>query len=59
MKSIGTWWLRSKEDPRWDCSGRDDVGSFVMSNKCKEKLEELKKLYREPPKDLEFGYMKD
>ena len=55
----GTWWLRSKQDPRWNCNGRTDVGSFVMPQDCKNKLEELKTKLGEPPGDLEWGYMKD
>jgi hypothetical protein len=55
----GSWWLRSKKDPRWNCSGRADVGGLVMPYECEKKLEELKEKYGEPPEDLEWGYMKD
>ncbi|HXK38384.1 MAG TPA: hypothetical protein VJ579_04945 [Candidatus Paceibacterota bacterium] len=55
----GTWTLYSKSDPRWNASGADNVGAFVMPKGCKEKLEELKKVLGEPPEDLEWNYMKD
>lgn len=55
----GDWWLRSKSDPRWNSDGRTLVGGFVMPDECKQKLEELKGKLGEPPKDLEWGYMKD
>ena len=55
----GSWWLRSKSDPRWNSDGRTDVGGFVMPDECKQKLEELKKQLGELPEDLKWGYMKD
>jgi hypothetical protein len=55
----GTWWLRSEKDPRWNLEGRGLVGLFGKPAAAEEKIEELKKLYGEPPDDLEFGYMKD
>ena len=56
----GSWWLSSNEDSRWNCSGDSPfVGGFTMPDECEAKLEELKKKYGEPPKDLEWGYMKD
>ena len=55
----GSWWLLSKNDPRWNSNGQSDVGGFAMSEECKQKLEELKHQFGEPPGDLEWGYMKD
>jgi len=55
----GEWWLRSKQDPRWNCAGRDDVGGFMMPKKSKKKIEELTEKYGEAPADLTWGYMKD
>ena len=55
----GSWWLRSKTDPRWNCGGNAYVGGFVMPSECEKKLSELKKKLGNPPKDLEWGYMKD
>ena len=55
----GSWWFSSKSDPRWKGSGNGYVGGFVMSTACEQKIEKLKKKYGEPPKDLEWGYMKD
>ncbi len=54
----GEWWLRSRKDPRWNCSGSGYVGGFCMPPDCKQRVEELKKILGEPPDDLEYGYMK-
>ncbi len=62
MLKEGTWWLKSESDPRWNCSGRDNVGMFMTVEACPPALLELKKKTKElgiAPKDLEFGYMKD
>lgn len=56
----GTWWLSSKSDPRWDCSGRDRVGGFMCPSDARAAIEAKKEeLGCEPPEDLEYGYMKD
>ena len=56
----GSWWLNSKTDPRWNYNGRADcVGGFMMPDECQNKLKELKQKLGKPPKDLEWGYMKD
>lgn len=57
--TMGSWWLRSKSDSRWNADGRASVGMFGMPSECKEKVELLTLKYGEPPEDLEFGYMKD
>ena len=59
LLSTGTWWLKSKIDPRWNCSDSTDVGGFSMPDECRAALEALKKKYGNPPEDLEWGYMKD
>lgn len=59
MFANGSWWLRSKKDPRWNRDGRGLVGGFVMSKECEEAIERLKRRFGKPPKDLEVGYMKD
>jgi hypothetical protein len=56
----GSWWLHSDINPRWNTNGRSDcTGGFEMPPECKTKFEKLKKVLGKPPKDLEFGYMKD
>ena len=56
----GTWWLRSKKDPLWDANGEGTVGMFQMPKLAALHIEDMKKkLNKEPPEDLEFGYMKD
>lgn len=56
---LGSWWVASKLDPRWDKSG---VGKgFVISGGPKEALdwvEKCRKDYGDPPHDLEIGFMK-
>lgn len=54
----GSWSLRSKKDPRWNCSGRGIVGGF-MCPEANDAIEKLKKKYGKPPKDLELSAMKD
>lgn len=55
---MGSWWLRSKADPRWDSDGRGYIGGFQCLEASK-KIEELKELLGDPPHDLELGAMKD
>ncbi len=53
------WWVRSKSDKKWNCKGKSiilDKGSPNISFECPTVIEELKKLYGEPPRDLKFGY---
>jgi hypothetical protein len=56
----GSWWIRSKSDPRWDEKGRSPVvGGFVMPEECKRAIEQKKITLGEPPEDLTWNYMKD
>lgn len=56
----GSWTLRSKSDPRWNCSGQGEVGMFSIPRNAKKKVEKLKVEFGEaPPNDLEYSYMKD
>jgi hypothetical protein len=55
----GTWYLYSKTDTKWNCSGRCMCGGFSTPAEATAKLAELKKKYGAPPKDLEVGYEKD
>lgn len=61
MMRSGSWWVTSKLDPRWDKSGSSEfVGMFAMPEEAKQHIEDMKqKLQKEPPSDLEWGYMKD
>ena len=58
--SEGSWSLTSEKDPRWNCTGR---GYIMVCTGYAEgvdaKIEELKKLYGEPPDDLNLSAMKD
>lgn len=56
----GTWWVSSKSDPRWDKSGRGC--GFALSggpSEIQEWIDECKKNFGDPPKDAEYGFMKD
>lgn len=58
----GSWWFKSKSDPRWNHSGRAVVGMFMTYKSLPEAkaiFDKNKALYGEPPEDLEFGYEKD
>jgi len=55
----GTWWLKSKIDPRWNCRGRAFVGGYMMPFECKKIIEKLEQLYGEQPPDLKWDYEKD
>lgn len=56
----GSWWLHSESDSRWNINGRAVVGGLVMPDAAQDYIDKKKKeLNEEPPKDLEFGYMKD
>lgn len=61
MLREGTWWTRSKKDPRFNMNGRGIVGMFALPEDAKvaidKKCAELG--LAEPPDDLEFEYMKD
>lgn len=55
----GTWWLKSKSDPRWDCEGSSfSCGGLVMPPECRKMVDKLKTLLGKQPSDLEFGYTK-
>lgn len=56
----GTWIVRSKSDPRWNCSGRALL--LVTAGEppeAKAKLADLGRQYGQPPEDLTFSCMKD
>lgn len=48
-----SWLLSSKEDPRWNCSGRGG------NNVVKEKLRELEERYGQQPNDLRINVVID
>jgi len=57
---MGTWWVQSKEDPRWNKTGRA-AGLVCMGGppEMQEWIDECKKKYGKPPADCEVGFMKD
>jgi hypothetical protein len=59
MLKEGSWWIRSESDPRWNRSGRGQVGMFMVPAEAEAEKASLEARYGPPPEDLEFGYMKD
>jgi hypothetical protein len=59
LLTSGSWWLTSKLDPRWNTGGSCDCGGFVQPQEAKDAIERLTNKLGDPPKDLEWGYMKD
>ena len=57
----GSWWLRSKKDPRWNRDGRSEfmVVTAGMCSEAEAALKEMKSRLGKVPKDLEYGCMKD
>ena len=56
----GGWSLYSESDDRWNCNGSTDSMYVTggMVHDAKERLELMKKLYGDPPEDLEYSCMK-
>lgn len=57
---MGTWWVRSKSDPRWDKDGRGY--GLVTSGGPSEVniwIKSCEKQYGDRPSDLTMGFMKD
>lgn len=60
MIKWGSWWLKSKSDPRWNGNGKDLVGGFAINYEAQKHIDKLKEEFgEEPPEDLEYGCMKD
>ena len=55
----GSWYMRSKSDPRWNCSGKDYVGGFDLPLGMQKKLKELTESYGSQPSDLTWHYNYD
>lgn len=56
----GTWWLSSRQDPRWQAFGFAETLSVLsLPQEAKVVLDAMKKKYGSPPEDLEYGCLKD
>jgi len=57
---MGTWWVHSKKDPRWNKEGRAK-GLVCMGGPAEMEawIEKCTKKYGKPPKDCTHGFMKD
>ncbi|MBA7604556.1 hypothetical protein ES703_11681 [subsurface metagenome] len=57
---MGTWWVHSKSDPRWNKSGRaEGLCCTGGPQEMQDWIDECKRQYGEPPKDAKMGFMKD
>jgi len=57
---MGTWWVQSKKDSRWNKSGRGE--GLVSSGGPKEMQDWIKECiekFGNAPDDVEYGFMKD
>lgn len=57
MAGQGIGYILSRKDPRWTTEWQGLVGLFETKDRD-QKIEELKKLYGDPPDDLEWGFVK-
>ena len=57
----GSWWLSSKDDPRWVVSGTTKTLEFSAGPplEAQEAMLRLRNRYGDPPSDLEWGGIKD
>jgi hypothetical protein len=57
---MGSWWVSSEKDPRWNKNGRGKglvcTGGPPEAHKW---IEKCRKTLGEQPDDLEYGFMKD
>jgi hypothetical protein len=57
---MGTWYVESKSDPRWDKSGRGyGLVSTGGPGEASDWLDYCRKQFGEPPKDTTMGFFKD
>lgn len=57
---MGSWWVRSKKDPRWNADGRGyGLVTGGGPQEMQDWIEECRKKYGDPPDDCEHGFMKD
>ena len=59
MIQMGSWWVKSQSDPRWNKTGRGKVGSFMIPSGAEARINKCEKEFGVKPEDLEYGYMKD
>jgi len=57
---LGTWWVSSKVDARWNKNGRGyGLVTAVAPGEINEWMEVCRREFGPPPDDLEVGFMKD
>jgi len=57
---MGTWWVESKLDPRWNTNGKG-YGLVVTGGpgEINQWIAQCEKTFGKKPDDLEIGFMKD
>lgn len=58
MRAMGTWFIRSQRDPRWNREGIEELDCIQADKKLRKMAEEMKKTLGEYPEDLEIGFQK-
>lgn len=57
---MGSWWVRSKSDPRWNGDGRGyGLVSGGGPGGMQDHIDSCKKKYGNPPSDATMGFLKD
>lgn len=56
---MGSWWIRSYKDPRWDREGRGVHNIFSAESLMLDLIEKMKETLGDPPDDLEINFFKD
>jgi hypothetical protein len=59
MDRMGSWWIRSGKDPRWNLEGRGSFNIFSAEELMLDLIEKMKKTLGDLPDDLEIGFIKD
>ena len=57
--AIGTWYVRSEKDPRWNKSGKGYGSASAQPISMDNWLKKCAKKFGSEPDDLEGGFMKD
>lgn len=59
-RRMGSWYVHSTKDPRWNKSGRaEGLCCEGGPTEMKEWIDECRRNYGEPPDDATMGFMKD
>lgn len=59
MDKMGTWWLSSEKDPRWNFEKREVINAPTNGDPVLDKILELRRTLGNPPEDLKWGFKED